>query len=96
MLTVPVDRVDIQKFDEAGAFYSIALKRHPNKHPLDKFLNEDKTIQASEMLSEFRDGVKKAVEKATDLPCMLKPFLLFLFTISVKCYNLLTSCLFEV
>lgn len=68
MLTVPVERVDIQNFDEAGAFYSIALKRHPNKHPLDKFLNEDKTIQASEMLSEFRDGVKKAVEKATDLP----------------------------
>ncbi|XP_056327073.1 cyclic GMP-AMP synthase [Danio aesculapii] len=72
MLTVPVERVDIQMFDEAGAFYSIALKRHPNKHPLDKFLNEDKTIQASDMLNEFRDAVKKAVEKATDLPYEIK------------------------
>lgn len=65
MLTIPVERVDIQEFDEAGAFYSIALKRH-QRHPLDRFLNEDKTIRASEMLSEFRDAVKKAVEK---LPC---------------------------
>ncbi len=62
MLTIPVERVDIQKFDEAGAFYSIALKRHKT-HPLDRFLNEDKTIQASKMLSEFRDAVKEAVEK---------------------------------
>ncbi|KAF4105815.1 cyclic GMP-AMP synthase [Onychostoma macrolepis] len=62
MLTIPVERVDIQEFGEAGAFYSIALKRH-KRHPLDRFLNEDKTIQASEMLSEFRDAVKKAVEK---------------------------------
>ncbi|XP_042592929.1 cyclic GMP-AMP synthase isoform X2 [Cyprinus carpio] len=62
MLTIPVERVDIQEFDEAGAFYSIALKRH-QRHPLDRFLNEDKTIRASEMLSEFRDAVKKAVEK---------------------------------
>ncbi|XP_026134221.1 cyclic GMP-AMP synthase-like [Carassius auratus] len=63
MLTIPVERVDIQKFDTAGAFYSVALKRHPKKHALDRFLKEDKTIQASEMLIEFRDAVKEAVEK---------------------------------
>ncbi|KAK9964442.1 hypothetical protein ABG768_005613 [Culter alburnus] len=63
MLTIPVERVDIEQFDEAGAFYSVALKRHPNKHPLDRFLNEDKTIQASKMLSEFRDAIKEALEK---------------------------------
>ncbi|XP_073691108.1 cyclic GMP-AMP synthase [Garra rufa] len=63
MLTIPVERVDIQKFDEAGAFYTVALKRHPNKHPLDVFLNEDKTIQASEMLNEFRDAIKKVLDK---------------------------------
>ncbi|XP_051504166.1 cyclic GMP-AMP synthase-like [Myxocyprinus asiaticus] len=62
MLTIPVKRVDIQNFSDNGAFYSVALKRDPNKHPLYKFLNEDKTIRASEMLSEFRDGVKKAVK----------------------------------
>lgn len=66
MLTVPVERVDIEKFNDNEAFYSIALKRHP-KHPLDRFLNEDKTIRASEMLNEFRDGVKEAVES---LKCM--------------------------
>lgn len=69
MLTIPVERVDIQKFDTAGAFYSVALKRHPKKHALDRFLKEDKTIQASEMLIEFRDAVKEAVEK---LPCRSK------------------------
>ncbi|XP_077093094.1 cyclic GMP-AMP synthase [Siphateles boraxobius] len=63
MLTIPVERVDLEQFDKAGAFYSVALKRHPNRHPLDIFLNEDKTIQASKMLSEFRDAVKEAVEK---------------------------------
>ncbi|KAI2657842.1 cyclic GMP-AMP synthase [Labeo rohita] len=63
MLTFPVERVDIQKFDEAGAFYTVALKRHSNRHPLDRFLNEDKTIKASKMLSEFREAVKEAVEK---------------------------------
>ncbi|KAI7805301.1 cyclic GMP-AMP synthase [Triplophysa rosa] len=62
MLTIPVERVDTQEFNDNGAFYSIALKRHPNKHPLDRFLNEDKTIRASEMLNEFRHGVKEAVE----------------------------------
>lgn len=62
MLTIPVERVDLEQFDEAGAFYSIALKRHLKTH-LDIFLNEDKTIQASKMLSEFRDAVKVAVEK---------------------------------
>ncbi|XP_056616163.1 cyclic GMP-AMP synthase [Triplophysa dalaica] len=62
MLTIPVERVDIHEFNDNGAFYSIALKRHPNKHPLNSFLNEDKTIRASEMLNEFREGVKEAVE----------------------------------
>ncbi|KAL1262933.1 hypothetical protein QQF64_005672 [Cirrhinus molitorella] len=63
MLTIPVERVNIQNFDEAGAFYTVALKRNPNKHLLDRFLNEDKTIKASEMLHEFREAIKKAVKK---------------------------------
>lgn len=62
MLTIPVERVDIQEFNDNGAFYSIALKRLSNKHPLNRFLNEEKTIRASEMLNEFRNGVKEAVE----------------------------------
>ncbi|XP_017578171.1 cyclic GMP-AMP synthase [Pygocentrus nattereri] len=62
MLAVSVERVDIQPFGEDGAFYSVAVKRH-SKHPLDRFLNEDKTIKASEMLKEFRDKVKEAAAK---------------------------------
>ena len=65
MLAVSVESVDIQPFGEDGAFYSVAMKRH-QKHPLDRFLNEDKTIRASEMLKEFRDKVKEAAAK---LPC---------------------------
>lgn len=70
MLTVNVERVDIQPINDNGAFYSIALKRNPKKHVLEKFLNDDKTIRASEMLKEFRDGVKEAVES---LKCRCKP-----------------------
>ncbi|XP_026870589.2 cyclic GMP-AMP synthase [Electrophorus electricus] len=63
MLTIPVERVDVHNFGEDGAFYSVAMKRHTQKHPLDRFLNEDKTIKANEMLQEFRDKVKEVVGK---------------------------------
>uniref|UniRef100_A0A672NU36 Cyclic GMP-AMP synthase n=1 Tax=Sinocyclocheilus grahami TaxID=75366 RepID=A0A672NU36_SINGR len=57
------ENVKICEPDEFDVMRSIpvdvALKRHPNKHALHRFLNEDKTIQASEMLSEFRDAVKE-------------------------------------
>lgn len=76
MLTVPVERVDIQPLNDNGAFYSIALKRHPNKHPLEKFLNDDKTIRASEMLKEFRDGVKEAVESLKYKPDFIRILLI--------------------
>ncbi|XP_076830960.1 cyclic GMP-AMP synthase isoform X4 [Brachyhypopomus gauderio] len=59
MLTIPVERVEVQHFGEEGAFYSVAMKRQ--KHPLNRFLNEDNTIKASEMLAEFRDKVKEVV-----------------------------------
>lgn len=65
MLTVRVDRVSLHPFSEDGAFYSVEMKRH-NRHTLDKFVNEDNTIMASEMLKEFRDKVKDAVPT---LPC---------------------------
>lgn len=61
MLAVKVERVALQKYDEEGAFYSVALKRPPKDHPLRNFLHEDDTIAASEMLVVFRDHVKKAV-----------------------------------
>ncbi|KAI1894773.1 hypothetical protein AGOR_G00119190 [Albula goreensis] len=62
MLALPVDRVELHKFDSDGAFYSVALKRTPRDNPLRCFLNEDNTIAASRMLSEFRDHVKQAVD----------------------------------
>lgn len=61
MLTVPINRVDIQPFTDDGAFYSVALKR--GKTPLDKFRKEDHTISGSEILLEFRNEVKKCVKK---------------------------------
>ncbi|CAB1312633.1 unnamed protein product [Coregonus sp. 'balchen'] len=60
MLTVPVERVDIRPFGDDGAFYSVAFKR--GKHSLDRFLDEDNTISASGMLTEFRNEVKKCVK----------------------------------
>ncbi|XP_030628295.1 cyclic GMP-AMP synthase [Chanos chanos] len=60
MMVVPVERVDIQPFGDDGAFYSVALKR-PSKHQLDRFLDQEKRIKASEMLNEFRKVVVEAV-----------------------------------
>lgn len=60
MLTIPIDRVDIKPFGDDGAFYSVALKR--GKSPLDRFMKEDNTIVASEMLKNFREEVKKCVK----------------------------------
>ncbi|XP_066535309.1 cyclic GMP-AMP synthase [Hoplias malabaricus] len=62
MMAVSVERVDIQPFGDDGAFYSVAMKRHQT-HVLDKFLNDDKTIRASEMLQEFRESVKEVTNK---------------------------------
>ncbi|XP_064172903.1 cyclic GMP-AMP synthase [Anguilla rostrata] len=67
MLAVRADRVILQEFDSEGAFYSVALKRTPREDPLRCFLQKDNTISASEMLSEFREHVKKAVESFPDV-----------------------------
>lgn len=61
MFNIPVERVDIRPFGDDGAFYSVAFKR--GKHPLDRFLNEDNTVSASGMLTEFRNEVKRSVKK---------------------------------
>ncbi|KAJ8360093.1 hypothetical protein SKAU_G00166180 [Synaphobranchus kaupii] len=63
MLAIRVDRVKLQQFDLEGAFYSVALKRTPRDDPLRCFLQEDDNIiSASNMLNEFREHVKKAVQ----------------------------------
>lgn len=60
MLTVKVNRGTVHPYSEDGAFYTVQMKRDP-KSLLSKFLNDD-IIKASEMLNEFREEVKKAVE----------------------------------
>ncbi|TSK22712.1 Sialin [Bagarius yarrelli] len=59
MLTIRVDRVNLQPFTENGAFYSVEMKRLPEKHLLMKFVKEGK-LMASEMLNEFREKIKEA------------------------------------
>lgn len=70
MLTIRVDRVKLEPFSDDGAFYSVEMKRQSPRHPLDKFVNEDKTIMASEMLNEFRQKIKEALGT---LPCKNDP-----------------------
>uniref|UniRef100_A0A3Q0S5A1 Cyclic GMP-AMP synthase n=1 Tax=Amphilophus citrinellus TaxID=61819 RepID=A0A3Q0S5A1_AMPCI len=60
MVPILVERVEIKPFGDDGAFYSVALKR--DKNPLKKF-QENGHLSASNMLSEFREEVKKCVEK---------------------------------
>ncbi|XP_071767982.2 cyclic GMP-AMP synthase [Centroberyx gerrardi] len=60
MLTIPIDRVNIEPFGDDGAFYRVALKR--GKCYLDEFRKEDDTLPASEILKEFRKEVMKSVK----------------------------------
>ncbi|XP_047668415.1 cyclic GMP-AMP synthase isoform X2 [Tachysurus fulvidraco] len=60
MMTVSVERVKLQPFSEDGAFYSVEMKRNL-KHPLNKFVNDDNTIMASEMLKDFREKIKHVI-----------------------------------
>ncbi|MBN3320278.1 CGAS synthase, partial [Atractosteus spatula] len=62
MLTVPVQRVEIEQFDTTGAFYRVAFKRNPQRNPLQRFVLSGGTISASGMLNEFRSQVKQATE----------------------------------
>ncbi|KAK2852597.1 hypothetical protein Q7C36_007798 [Tachysurus vachellii] len=60
MMTLCLERVKLQPFSEDGAFYSVEMKRH-TKHPLDKFINDDNNIMASEMLKDFREQIKQVI-----------------------------------
>lgn len=62
MMTIQVERMNLQPFSQDGAYYSVEMKRHTQRHPLDKYVNEDRTIRASEMLKDFRDKIKEAVD----------------------------------
>lgn len=60
MFCIPVERADINPFGGDGAFYSVSLKRGNN--PLNKFQSDSKPLSASEMLTEFRNEVKKCMK----------------------------------
>ncbi|KAK3554226.1 hypothetical protein QTP70_020191 [Hemibagrus guttatus] len=67
MLTVRLDRVNLQPYSEDGAYYSVEMKRRNPKHPLDKFVNDDGTIRASEMLKDFREKIKEVVDSLSNV-----------------------------
>ncbi|XP_022054207.2 cyclic GMP-AMP synthase [Acanthochromis polyacanthus] len=60
MVPVLVERVNVEPFGDDGAFYSVALKRG---NSLLKQFQENDILSASKMLQEFRDEVKKCVQK---------------------------------
>ncbi|XP_060942855.1 uncharacterized protein LOC133020348 [Limanda limanda] len=63
MLSIFVDRVDIEPFGDNGAFYSVAFKR--GKNPLKKF-RKGNILSARKMLRKFRHEVKKCVRAVPD------------------------------
>ncbi|MBN3304808.1 CGAS synthase, partial [Amia calva] len=67
MLTVPVQRVELQEFDSEGAFYSVSFKRNPQKRPLDRFVLNDRTISANKMLKDFRNHIKQATASVSSV-----------------------------
>ncbi|KAM3606795.1 uncharacterized protein V6R79_023355 [Siganus canaliculatus] len=65
MVPISVERsVDVEPFGDDGAFYIVGLKRGIN--PLQKFQEGRDNLSASEMLSQFRDEVKKSIHNAKE------------------------------
>lgn len=83
MISVPVDRVEVKPFGETGAFYSVSLKR--GNSPLKKFELENNILSASQMLKEFREGVKKCMK---GIQGWCHDDIFFFFLIWVKLFRL--------
>uniref|UniRef100_A0A8C8VIA8 Cyclic GMP-AMP synthase n=1 Tax=Pelusios castaneus TaxID=367368 RepID=A0A8C8VIA8_9SAUR len=66
MLTMPAPRVKLEPCEQgSGAFFYARLKRNPKRYYLNKYLSEDKTLEACKMLSALRKIIKEFVKNTS-------------------------------
>lgn len=62
MFKLEVPRIQLQEYDDSGAFYLVTFKRIPRGNPLSPFL-EGEILSATKMLSKFRKIIKEVVKE---------------------------------
>uniref|UniRef100_A0A8C8RS73 Cyclic GMP-AMP synthase n=1 Tax=Pelusios castaneus TaxID=367368 RepID=A0A8C8RS73_9SAUR len=68
MLTMPAPRVKLEPCEQgSGAFFYARLKRNPKRYYLNKYLSEDKTLEACKMLSALRKIIKEFVKNTSEM-----------------------------
>ncbi|XP_068923131.1 cyclic GMP-AMP synthase isoform X2 [Petaurus breviceps papuanus] len=62
MLRLQVSRIELEDYDDSGAYYFVKFKRNPKGNPLTRFLDNE-ILSASKLLSQFRKIIKAEVNK---------------------------------
>ncbi|XP_007484258.1 cyclic GMP-AMP synthase isoform X2 [Monodelphis domestica] len=71
MLKLEVPRVELEEYDESGAFYFVKFKRNPKGNPLIKFLDNE-ILSASKLLSKFRKIIKAEVSHIKEMDIIVE------------------------
>ncbi|XP_041901735.1 cyclic GMP-AMP synthase-like, partial [Corvus kubaryi] len=67
MLVMPVERIQLDKSDDTGAYYYVSFKRTPKEKGFLKFLDEDGKLSAFKMLQTLREIIKQEVKNIKDV-----------------------------
>ncbi|XP_004580610.2 cyclic GMP-AMP synthase [Ochotona princeps] len=67
MFKLEVPRVMLEEYPKSDAHYFVKFKRNPQGSPLDQFLEPDRRLSASRMLSKFRKIITEEIKNITDV-----------------------------
>ncbi|XP_027708778.1 cyclic GMP-AMP synthase [Vombatus ursinus] len=71
MLKLKVSRVELEEYDDTGAFYFVKFKRNPKGKPLTSFLDNE-ILSASKLMSQFRKIIKAEVNSIKDMDIIVE------------------------
>ncbi|XP_068923130.1 cyclic GMP-AMP synthase isoform X1 [Petaurus breviceps papuanus] len=71
MLRLQVSRIELEDYDDSGAYYFVKFKRNPKGNPLTRFLDNE-ILSASKLLSQFRKIIKAEVNKIKEMDIIVE------------------------
>ncbi|XP_036624812.1 cyclic GMP-AMP synthase [Trichosurus vulpecula] len=71
MLKLEVSRIELEEYDDSGAFYFVKFKRNPKGNPLTNFLDNE-ILSASKLLSQFRKIIKAEVNHIKEMDIIVE------------------------
>ncbi|XP_072498705.1 cyclic GMP-AMP synthase [Notamacropus eugenii] len=71
MLKLEVSRIELEEYDDSGAFYFVKFKRNPAGNPLISFLDNG-ILSASKLLSQFRKIIKAEVNHIKEMDIIVE------------------------